>query len=151
MSLKVDNTTYYYFTGGAFKKKYKKIFKNDTQFIVSNFTLKNVESDEELEWNLFTLKNLFRKWRASSIWRHIKTWNMDVVMHKPKYFEPIDKKLKEFEGVYKVSPYDKIELAAAVYFDTHIRPDQVVFVCDDVKLAHAANLFFGSDSIILIK
>lgn len=30
MSLKADNTTYYYFTDGAFKKKYKKIFKNDT-------------------------------------------------------------------------------------------------------------------------
>ena len=118
---------------------------------MSNFTLKNVESDEELEWNLFTLKNLFRKWRASSIWTHIKTWNMDVVMHKAKYLEPIDKKLKEFEGIYNISPYDKIELAAAVYFDTHIRPDQVVFVCDDIKLAHAANLFFGSDSIILVK
>ena len=151
MSLKADNTTYYYFTDSAFKKKYKKIFKNDTQFVVSNFTLKNVESDEELEWNLFTLKNLFRKWRASSIWAHIKTWNMDVVMHKAKNLGPIDEKLKEYEGIYNISSNDKIELAAAVYFDTHIRPDQVVFVCDDIKLAHAANLFFGSDSIILVK
>lgn len=118
---------------------------------MSNFTLKNIAQDEELEWNLFTPENLFRKWKASDIFTKIKTWNMDVVMHKAYMLEPIDKKLEEYKDIYKLNWYQKIELAAALYFDTRIRPDQVVFVCDDVKLAHAANLFFGSDSIILIK
>ena len=121
--LKTDNTTYYYFTEAAFIKKYKKIYKNNVKFVVSNFTLKKVAENEDLEWNLFTLRNLFRKIRANSIWSHIKTWNMNVVMHKPWYYKPIDKKLEEFKDIYKVTPNQKIELAAAVYFDTHVHPD----------------------------
>ena len=121
MTLKTDDTTYYYFTKEAFLKNYKKIYKNDVKFVVSNDTLKSVAQDEELEWNLFTLENLFRKFRASSIWSHIKTWNMDVVMHKPKLYEPIDMRLKKYEVA--VTPNFKHELAAAVHYDNAIHPD----------------------------
>lgn len=123
MSLKTDNTIYYYYTEAAYRKKFKKIFKNDIKFVLSNRTLKNIAQDEELEWNLFSLGNLFKKIRSGQVWSNIKTWNMDVVIHKPWYYEPIDKKLEEFKDIYKVTPNQKMELAAAVYFDTHVHPD----------------------------
>ena len=148
MMLKADNTIYYYFTEAAFRKEFKKIFKNDIKFVVSNSTLKNIAQDEELEWNLFNLKNLFKKIKAGQVWTHLKTWNMDVVMHKPKYYEPIDERLKKYEVA--AVPNFKQELAAAVHYDNNIHPDQVVFVCTDAKEALTANLFFGSDSIIIV-
>lgn len=112
--------------------------------------MKNLESDEELEWNLSSLGNLKKKLRAKNVWTHIKTWNMDVVMHKSQFFEPIDKKVEEYGDLYKLTPIQKLELSAAVHYDNTVHPDQVVFVTTDVKLAHAANWFFGSDSIIIV-
>ena len=47
--------------------------------------------------------------------------------------------------------YDMNILAAAVYCDTHLYPDNVMFLTNDLSLQNIANLFLGEDSIDGVK
>lgn len=38
-------------------------------------------------------------------------------------------------------------LSDACYYDTNVRPDETIFVSNDLCLKHIANCFFGEDSI----
>lgn len=115
----------------------EKIFSDNDKFVISSITLKELEriktavnKDAEVKYSARLLLRLFDE-------------NLDkyeVVIHREKYEDEIKQKNLEINDDTRI-------LSDAIYYDKHVRPDETIFITNDLCLKHIANLFFGRDSI----
>lgn len=112
------------------------IFGKD-KFAVSSITFKELEriktsanKDAEIKYSARLLLRLFDEYPDS----------YEVVIHRQVYEEDISSKGFEINDDMRI-------LSDAFYYDTFVRPDETIFVSNDLSLRHIANCFFGADSI----
>lgn len=115
----------------------EKIFSDNDKFVISSITLKELEKikttankDAETKYSARLLLRLFEA----------NPNKYEVVTHREKYEDVIKQKDFEINDDMKI-------LSDAVYYDSCVRPDETIFITNDLCLKHIANLFFGSDSI----
>lgn len=113
---------------------------NGEMFVVSSITFKELEriktssnKDAELKYSARLLLRLFDEYPNS----------YNVVLHKESYEEAITKLNFEINDDMRI-------LSDAIRYDNNVRPDEVIFVSNDLSLRHIANCFFGNDSICSI-
>lgn len=113
------------------------IFEKEENFIISSITLKELEhiktsnfKDPETKYSARLLIHLLKKYRE-------------------KYFVYIhdlqDEKIILEQGL-DINDDLRI-LSDAIMYDKKYRPDEVIFVTNDLCLLEIANLFFGEDCI----
>ena len=110
------------------------------KFVVSSITFKELEhikssshKDAEVKYSARLLTRLFDENPSS----------YEVVLHRVEYEAPILKRGFEISDDMRI-------LADAYQYDLNVRPDETIFVTNDLCLKHIANCFFGEDSIISI-
>ena len=115
------------------------VFGTD-KFVVSSITFKELEriktsanKDAEIKYSARLLLRLFDENPNS----------YEVVLHREDYEKHIIKQGFEINDDMRI-------LSDALYYDMHVRPDETIFVSNDLSLRHIANCFFGADSIIAI-
>lgn len=127
-----------FYDTSALLEKTNSLFKDDEEIIISTTVL------EELE-NIKTSnkKDEHIKKSAKKIIRLLNE-NKDkyeVIIFSKLMLKPLVKK-----GI-SLDTYDMNILAAVIYCDTHLYPDNVMFITNDLSLQNIANLFLGEDSI----
>ena len=113
------------------------LFEQEEKFVISSITFKELEriktatnKDPDTKYTARLLLHLFDNYPNK----------YDVVIHKTEYETDILSKSLDLNDDTRI-------LSDAIYYDRAIRPDEVVFVTNDLSLKHIANLFFGKDSI----
>lgn len=115
------------------------IFEEKKPFIISSITLKELEN---IKTSLN--KDAETKYSARLLIRLLKE-NADLYTVFPHTAE-VEKVI--FEKNLAINDDLRI-LSDAIAYDRHYRPDETIFVTNDLSLALTANLFFGEDSIEL--
>lgn len=110
---------------------------NGNKFVVSSITFKELEhiktssyKDAEIKYSARLLTRLFDE----------NPHSYEVVIHRQDYEEIITKRGFEINDDMRI-------LSDAYYYDLNVRPDETIFVSNDLSLRHIANCFFGEDSI----
>ena len=110
------------------------------KFAVSSITFKELEhikssshKDAEVKYSARLLTRLFDENPSC----------YEVVLHRVEYEAPILKRGFEISDDMRI-------LADAYQYDLNVRPDETIFVTNDLCLKHIANCFFGEDSIMSI-
>ena len=115
--------------------KIKKI-QEEKLFLISSITLQELENIK-----ISSHKDEYIKYKARETLHFL--WNnkdkYDVVIHKIENEKLIHEN-------FEISNDIKI-LSDAIYYDKYIRPDETVFVTNDLALSTIANLYFGEDMI----
>lgn len=113
------------------------VFETEARFAVSSITFKELEriktasnKDADVKYSARVLLHLFDK--------HPDQY--DVVIHKSAYEQAIAEKMLDITDDTRI-------LSDAFWYNENVRPDEVVFVTNDLSLKHIANLFFGSGMI----
>ena len=112
--------------------------EENVRVAISSITLQELE-DIKTSRN----KDAEIKYSARKLLHTLKenTGLFDIWVFKEEMLEPIVNK-----GFTHINDDLRI-LACAFDYDTHIHPDETVFVTNDIALAEIANCFFGADSI----
>lgn len=113
------------------------VFETEARFAVSSITFKELEriktasnKDADVKYSARVLLHLFD--------RHPDQY--DVVIHKSAYEQAITERMLDITDDTRI-------LSDAFWYNENVRPDEVVFVTNDLSLKHIANLFFGSGMI----
>lgn len=115
----------------------EQLFEKEEKFVVSSITFKELEriktssnKDPDTKYTARLLLHLFDEYPNK----------YDVVIHKIEYEEEILSKSLDINDDTRI-------LSDAIHYDKIVRPDETIFVTNDLSLKHIANLFFGPDSI----
>ena len=113
------------------------VFDTEEKFAVSSITFKELEriktasnKDADVKYSARLLLHLFEQ--------HPDLY--DVVVHKLAYEQVIIEKQLDITDDTRI-------LSDAYWYNTNKRPDEVIFVTNDLSLKHIANLFFGNEMI----
>lgn len=109
----------------------------DEFFVISSVTLSELEEIKSSRNKDFSIKA-----QARHLTRLLADHegDYDVVIFDTKMLKPLTDKNLPINN-------DMSILACAINYDTYIRPDETIFVTEDLSLKNIANLFFGNDSI----
>ena len=109
-------------------------------FVISSITLEELESIKNSNYKDIDVKAKARK-IITLLDKYSK--NYHIVFHRKIYEEIlIEKGLKHLN-----LNNDMKILSDAVYYDRKIKPDETIFVTNDLILKRIANLFFGEDML----
>ena len=115
----------------------EQLFEQEDKFVVSSITFKELEriktstnKDPDTKYTARLLLHLFDNYSEK----------YDVVIHKTEYETEILNKSLDLNDDTRI-------LSDAIYYDKEVRPDETIFVTNDLSLKHIANLFFGNDCI----
>ena len=113
------------------------LFEQEEKFVISSITFKELEriktsanKDVDIKYTARLLLHLFEE--------HPEQY--EVVIHRTDYEDKIMEKSLDLNDDTRI-------LSDAIYYDTKVRPDEMIFVTNDLSLKHIANLFLGNDSI----
>jgi predicted ribonuclease YlaK len=108
----------------------------EERFVISSITLQELENIKSSG-----RKDIETKHNARLVLHYLDEHdNYDIHIFTNNMIAPIVEKDLEITNDMKI-------LATAVDYDTYVRPDETIFVSNDIALKTIANLFFGEDSI----
>ena len=117
------------------------LFDDNERFVISSITLEELENIK-----ISATRDAEIKYTARKLLHSLdeNTDKYDIHIFKESMLEPIKEKDLSISNDMKI-------LATAINYDTFIRPDEVIFVTNDLALKMIANLFFGDGMIMSVE
>lgn len=110
-------------------------------FVISSISLDELENIKTSSNKDYSLKVKVRRLlNLLNTYQDVYT----VWIYKSSMLNPIVEKDLEITNDMKI-------LATAIDYDKRVKPDETIFITNDLSLKNIANLFFGSDSIEMVK
>lgn len=113
------------------------IFDTKERFVISSITLEELENIKTSSTKSVDVKFAARR-LLRQLDEHIGSFEIHIFTEA--MLEPIKKRDLPISNDMKI-------LATAIDYDTNIKPDEVIFVTNDLALKAIANLFFGNGMI----
>ncbi len=128
---------YHFYDTSSLLKRASNLFDIEENIVISTTTLKELEliktSNDKAPSVVAAARQVLDR-----LDQHPKGY--ETVVETADMLEPIKMKQLQINNDTKI-------LGAAIYYDTHIHPDETYFYSNDKSLRAQANLFFGEDSI----
>lgn len=131
-------SNYHFYDTSALLEKANYLLKCNKNIVTSTTVLEELENIKNSSKKDENIKQMARK--VINFITNFPT-SIEIICFKDEMLVPIYDK-----GIRTITPDLKI-LAAAIWYDKNIAPDNIIFFTNDLSLANIANLFFGEDSI----
>lgn len=136
------NNEYHFYDTSALLERANTLSEFEENIVISTTVLEELEKIKSSNNKDEVVKQMARK-----IIRYIK--NNPSEIEVICYVDDMLDYVREL-GIESSTPDNKI-LAAAIWYDQHVAPDNTTFFTNDLSLSVIANLYFGEDSIFSIE